>query len=120
MPFSDFKYGFVNTLPPERQRQAYDRYVVPETGRVFFQAGLSVVSPSSPARIDFDRPARAPLLLIAGGSDHIVPAAVNRGNYRMYRNSPAKTDFKEFPGRGHWIIAEDGWQEVAGPSVSMM
>jgi hypothetical protein len=23
------------------------------------------------------------------------------------------TGFKEFQGRGHWIIAEDGWEEVA-------
>jgi hypothetical protein len=21
--------------------------------------------------------------------------------------------FKQFPGRGHWIIAQDGWEEVA-------
>jgi hypothetical protein len=23
------------------------------------------------------------------------------------------TDFREFPGRSHWIIAQPGWQEVA-------
>jgi hypothetical protein len=23
------------------------------------------------------------------------------------------TDYREFPGRTHWIIAQDGWLEVA-------
>ena len=31
-----------------------------------------------------------------------------------YMKSSAKTDFKEFPGRAHWIIAQEGWEEVAG------
>ena len=92
---------------------AYDRQVVPETGRIFFQAALSLVNPGSPARVRFGNPARSPLLLIAGGSDHIVPAAINRANFRKYRSVSTTTGFKEFQGRGHWIIAEDGWEEVA-------
>jgi pimeloyl-ACP methyl ester carboxylesterase len=114
MPFSDFRYAFLNTVPSDRQQPVYDRYVVPETGRVFFQAALSFASPNSPARVDFANPGRPPLLLIAGGSDHIVPPQINRANYRKYHSPSAKTDFKEFPGRGHWILAEDGWEQVAG------
>ncbi len=113
MPFSDFRYAFLNTVPPEKQRAVYDRYVVPETGRVFFQAALSPVSPGSPARVNFQSPARPPLLLIAGGSDHIVPPQINRTNYRKYAHNPKTVAFKEFSGRGHWIIAQDGWEEVA-------
>jgi pimeloyl-ACP methyl ester carboxylesterase len=114
MPFSDFSYAFVNNMPPERQRSEYDRHVVPETGRIFFQSALAPLSLNSPTRVDFGNPDRAPLLLIAGGSDHIVPAAVNQANYRRARRSPALTTFREFPGRSHWIIAQDGWEEVAG------
>jgi hypothetical protein len=36
-----------------------------------------------------------------------------RRNYRKYAKSAAITDFHEFAGRTHWIIAQDGWQEVA-------
>lgn len=113
MPFSDFRYAFANTLPPQKQRAAYDRYVVPETGRVFFQAALSLTNPTSPAKVDFRNPARPPLLLVAGGSDHIVPPQINRTNHRKYRHAPATMAFKEFAGRGHWIIAEEGWEDVA-------
>jgi pimeloyl-ACP methyl ester carboxylesterase len=114
MPFTDFQYAFVNTMPGEQQRAAYDRHVVPETGRIFFQAAVATTSPRSPARVDFRNPTRPPLLLVAGGSDHIVPPQVNRSNYRKYRHSSAVTSFREFPGRGHWTIAEEGWESVAG------
>lgn len=114
MPFSDFRYAFLNKVSPEKQRAIYDRYVVPETGRVFFQAALSLMSPGSPSKVDFRKPTRAPLLLIAGGSDHIVPPQINRTNYRKYVHSSQTVAFKEFAGRGHWIIAQDGWEEVAG------
>jgi pimeloyl-ACP methyl ester carboxylesterase len=30
-----------------------------------------------------------------------------------YRASPARTELRTFPGRTHWIIAQDGWEEVA-------
>ena len=53
----------------------------------------------------------------ATGSNHIVSASVVRRNYRKYGNSSAVTDFKEFPGRTHWIIAQQGWQEGAGSAL---
>ncbi|MCZ6531235.1 MAG: alpha/beta hydrolase [Chloroflexi bacterium] len=114
MPFSDFRYAFLNTVPPDKQRAIYDRYVVPETGQVFFQAALSLLSPNSATTVRFRNPARPPLLLVAGGSDHIVPPQINRTNYRKHRHTQETTAFKEFPRRGHWIIAEEGWEEVAG------
>jgi pimeloyl-ACP methyl ester carboxylesterase len=112
-PFPDFRYAFVNNMQPDQQRAAFDRYVVPETGRIFFQSALAPFNPNSPTRLDYMKRDRAPLLLIAGGSDHIIPAALNRANYRRARRNPALTSLKDFPGRTHWIIAQDGWQEVA-------
>ena len=113
MPFSDFRYAFLNAVPAQDQRTIYDRYVVPETGRVFFQAALSPLHPRSPARVDFHNQSRLPLLLVAGGSDHIVPPQINRTNYRKYTGPGHPVSFREFSGRGHWIIAQDGWEEVA-------
>jgi len=112
--FGEFRYGFVHTLPEAAARDAYDRYVIPESGRVFFQGALAPIDPRSPTRVDFANGTRAPLLLIAGERDHVVPPVVNRRNHRAYRRSTARTDFREFPNRVHWILAEDGWEEVAG------
>ncbi len=108
--FKEFQYAFVNALPEAEQRAAYDRFVVPETGRVFFQSAFALFN--NAARVNFKNSHRAPLLLIAGGADHITPAAMNRVNFGKYKDSTAVTDFKEFAGRCHWIIAQPGWEEV--------
>src|SRR4051794_31074060 len=111
--FGEFRYGFVHTLPEQEAREAYDRHVVPESGRIFFQGAMAPVNPRSPTRVDFSNATRAPLLLLAGEKDHVVPPVVNRRNHRAYARSGARTDFREFPDRVHWILAQDGWQEVA-------
>jgi pimeloyl-ACP methyl ester carboxylesterase len=105
MTFERFQYTFVNGLPLVEQRAAYDRYVVPESRRVPRE--------SLTARVDFKKP-HAPLLLIAGSADHIIPASLNRSNYARYKKSPSVTGFKEFPGRTHFTIGQNGWEEVAG------
>jgi len=112
-----FRYAFVHTMSETEARAAYDTHVTPETGRIFFQGALSMLDRHSPARVDFGNTARAPLLLIAGGMDHIVPAATVRGNYRKYARSSAATVLREFPGRTHWLIAGDGWQQIAQASA---
>ena len=60
---------------------------------------------------------RAPLLITAGGIDRTVTSGMNRANYKKYERNEAITDFKEFPGRTHWVIAEPGWQEVADHAI---
>jgi len=112
--YQRFRYAFAHTLPEAAARAAYERHVTPETGRIFFQGVMSSVDRSSPFAVDFSGAERAPLLLIAGAKDRVVPPSVNRANYRRYAVSPGVTEFKEFAGRSHWIIAQDGWEEVAG------
>ncbi len=108
----EFSYAFTHTLPANEQKAAYDRYVVPETGRIFFQASFALFN--NRTRVNFKNPSRAPLLLIAGSEDKVCPAAQIRNNHKMYRGSRTVTDFKEFGGRTHWLIAQKGWEEVAG------
>jgi pimeloyl-ACP methyl ester carboxylesterase len=106
MSLERFGYAFANTLTPEEQQAAYDRYVVPESRRVPAGALTRL------AGIDFRR-AHVPLLLVAGSNDHLIPAALNRTNWNRYKRAPSITDFKEFAGRAHFIIGQAGWQEVA-------
>jgi len=51
--------------------------------------------------------------LIAGGADHLVPAVIDKSTADHYAKSGAVTEYKLFPGRSHWTIAEPGWEEVA-------
>ncbi len=104
MTFSRFQYTFVNGMPLAEQRAAYERYMVPESRCVPRESVLS--------RIDFKRP-RPPLLLIAGSTDHVIPASLVRTNFARYQPSVSMTSIMEFPGRNHFIVNQKDWEEVA-------
>jgi len=105
MSFERFQYAFVNDMPLDEQRAAFERYVVPESRLIPRESLFG-------AQIDFKKP-HAPLLLIAGGNDNIIPPDLNEKNFKKYKDGSSVTDFKEFPGRNHFIIGQKGWEEVA-------
>lgn len=109
----EFHYAFTNTLTEEESDAVYSRYAVPGPGRLLFQAALANFNPHAAFRVDFHNDDRAPLLLIAGGADHVAPASITRAEARLQRKSKAITAYKEFPGRSHYIVGQPGWEEVA-------
>lgn len=113
MSFPEFQFAFTNTFPEQEQHTYYERYVVPESGRLFFQVAFAPLDPHHATRVNFKNNDRAPLLLIAGEHDHLVPAHIVRTNYEHHKQSTARTDFHEFPGRSHLLTGGEGWQEVA-------
>ena len=112
-PFARWWRVFANSLTETEARAAYTRYAIAAPGRAIYQAALSNVTPGSAAAINFKNADRAPLLFIGGEDDVIMPASLNRKNFRKYRHSAAVTEYKEFAGRSHFIIGEAGWEEVA-------
>jgi pimeloyl-ACP methyl ester carboxylesterase len=113
LDFEQFRYAFANTMTEREAREAFQLNAIPAPGRIVFQAGLANLNPRAVTKVDYRNDRRAPLLLIAGSEDHIVPASVNQANLRKYRRSTATTNFAEFPGRSHLIVAQTGWEEVA-------
>jgi alpha-beta hydrolase superfamily lysophospholipase len=109
----EFHYSFTNTLSEEESAAVYDRYAVPGPGLVLFQAALANFNPHAATKVDFNNDDRAPLLIIGGGVDHVVPAVVTREAAGHYKNSDALTTYKEFPGRSHYTLGQAGWEEVA-------
>ncbi|HTR75550.1 MAG TPA: alpha/beta hydrolase [Solirubrobacterales bacterium] len=108
-----FHYAFTNTMSEEESRPIYERYAVPGPGRVLWQGALANFNPHTPLKVDFKNPERAPLLLIAGGSDHVIPPSVDKQMAKKESKAPAVTDYKEFPGRSHFTVGQEGWEEVA-------
>jgi pimeloyl-ACP methyl ester carboxylesterase len=113
LTLSQFNYGFTNYLSEEETRPIYERYAVPGPNHVLFQASFANFNPHAATTVDVRNDERAPLLLIAGGNDHTVPAAVTQANYKLFQYSTAITDFKEYPDRTHWTIGQPGWEDVA-------
>jgi alpha-beta hydrolase superfamily lysophospholipase len=109
----EFHYSFTNTLSEAESGPIYDRYAVPGPGRVLFQGALANFKRGAATAVDFKNDDRAPLLLIAGGEDHVAPASLNESNFKHYKSSASVTEFKEFPGRSHYTLGQAGWEEVA-------
>jgi alpha-beta hydrolase superfamily lysophospholipase len=109
-----FQYAFTNTLSDEDSMAAYERYHIPAPGSFVWGGVLANLIPGKQdTYVNFENNERAPLLLIAGGEDHIMPPAVNESNFKHYQKSQAVTEYKEFPGRSHFTVGQDGWEEVA-------
>jgi pimeloyl-ACP methyl ester carboxylesterase len=109
-----FHYAFTNTLDEAASRAVYDRYHIPAPGSWVWSGVLANLMPGHQATwVDYHNAHRSPLLLIAGGADNIVPAAVNQANFKRYERSAAHTDYKEFEGRSHYTLGQDGWEDVA-------
>src|ERR671932_635676 len=113
LTLEEFTYGFVNTFTPEDAAAAYERYAVPETGRIFYEAGFANFHLHPPTEVHFENEERAPLLIVGAEKDHTVPASVSRAQYEKYERSPARTDYIEFEGRPHLFVVGDGADEVA-------
>ncbi|MCX6180330.1 MAG: alpha/beta hydrolase [Bacteroidetes bacterium] len=101
-----FQYAFCNTMTIEQTQVELEKFVVPESRNI----PRSVTGKAG--EIDFKKP-HQPLLMIAGEKDNITPSSLNKKNYEAYKDLNSKIDFKEFPGRTHYICGQDNWQEVA-------
>lgn len=116
----EFRYGFANALPPDEGSALYDRWTIPSPGKPLFEAASANFARHSPAKVNTKNPSRGPLLLTAGGKDHTVPPAIVRSTLRQYHGSPAATDYREFPDRGHSLTIDHGWREVAGTALKWL
>ncbi len=113
LTLEEFTYAFVNTFTPEKAAEAFERYCVPETGQIFYEAGFANFHLHPPAEVEFAKAERAPLLIVGAMEDNTVPASLSKAQYARYERSPAQTDYVEFEGRPHLHMAADDWEEVA-------
>ena len=110
---SQFHYAFCNHLDAAGSKRVYDRLCVPAAARVLWDAALSVFNPWGATKVSY-RNDRAPMLFIAGTKDHVVPTRTAKATVRKYkRKSTAVTEYKEYTGRTHYIVGQDGWEEIA-------
>jgi pimeloyl-ACP methyl ester carboxylesterase len=114
LTLDEFTYGFVNTFSPEAAADAFERYAVPETGQIFYEAGFANFHLHPPTEVHFKNGDRAPLLIIGAENDNTVPASLAEKQFKKYEKSESQTDYAEFEGRPHLMMAAEGWEEIAG------
>jgi alpha-beta hydrolase superfamily lysophospholipase len=109
----EFKFGFGNELSDDESKQLFDSWTIPSPARPLFQAATANFSLHSQAEVATDNEDRGPLLLISGTEDHTVPDVTTDATMKQYRDSNAVTELVKFKGRGHSLVIDHGWRDVA-------
>ena len=115
-----FRYAFTNAVSEREAADLYAKFPVPGSGIPLFQAAFANVNPRTEAKVDSTTPSRGPMLLISGQKDHTVPWAIANASFKKQRRNVAATEIVEMPGRGHSLIIDSGWQEVAETALSFV
>jgi pimeloyl-ACP methyl ester carboxylesterase len=120
LSYDEFRYAFANQVSEDEAHELYDKYAVPGPGYLLFQAAFANINPKTEASVDTDNPARGPLLVISGEKDHTVPHSISHASFRRYKKSDAITEFTDIAGRGHSLVVDAGWREVAETALTFL
>ncbi len=113
---SHFHFTFGNDLTRSESDALWEQFAINSVNRVFFEGvGAAFNERSGASHVDYAKADRAPLLIITGQIDHVVPPAIGRAIVAKYAASGSSSivDYREFAGRTHRIVSQPGWEEVA-------
>ena len=108
-----FRFAFGNAVSEAESAELYETYAVPGSGVPLFQAATANLNPRSEASVDTTNPERGPLLVISGEKDNTVPWAIANASYKKQAKNPNPSEITVLPGRGHSLVVDGGWREVA-------
>lgn len=115
-----FRFGFGNAVSEEESAKLYENYSVAGAGVPLFQAATANFNPATEAKVDTKNPERGPLLIISGEKDNTVPWAIANASYKRQKKNPNVTEIVEIPGRGHSLVIDSGWREVADTALDFI
>ena len=120
LTYEQFRYAFANAVNEDEAKELYGAFAVPGSGRPLFQAATANINPWTEAKVDTKNPDRGPLLIISGEKDHIVPWAIANAAYKRQKVNQGVTEIIEMPNRGHSLVVDSGWREVADTALAFV
>ncbi len=120
LTYEQFRFAFANAVDESEAHQLYETYSVPGSGVPIFQAATANLNPWTEAQVDTKNPERGPLLIISGEQDHTVPVAISNASYKQQEKNPGVTEIREMPNRGHSLVIDHGWREVAETALAFI
>jgi non-heme chloroperoxidase len=120
LTYDQFRYSFANAVCESEAKRLYETYPVAGSGIPLFQAAATNFNPFTEIKVDTKTPQRGPMLLITGERDHIAPAAIANASYRKQKRNTAATIIREIPNRGHSLVFDGGWQEIAEAALAFV
>jgi pimeloyl-ACP methyl ester carboxylesterase len=97
----------LNQVPPA-QRPPIHAHLTHESGKVYRSLMFGTVRVNA-AKV------KVPVFVAGGTDDRIISARLTRKTARHYRVEP-----RLYPGHGHWLIQEPGWQAIADDVLSWL
>jgi len=120
LTYDQFRYGFANAVSEDEARELYKTFAVPASGVPLFQAATANLNPWTEAKVDTENPERGPLLIISGEKDNTVPWAIANASFKKQERNQAVTEIVEMPNRGHALVIDSGWREVADTALGFV
>ena len=81
---------------------------------------MANLNPWTEVKADTKSPGRGPLLIISADQDHTVPWAIANASYKLEKRNPSPTEIVKLPNRGHALVVDSGWREVAETSLAFV
>jgi pimeloyl-ACP methyl ester carboxylesterase len=120
LTYDQFRFAFANAVNEDEAKELYETYAVPASGAPLFQAATANLNPFTEAKVDTKSPDRGPLLIISGEKDNTVPWAIANASYKKQKRNPGVTEIVEMPNRGHALVVDSGWREVADTALAFV
>jgi non-heme chloroperoxidase len=120
LTYEQFRFGFANAVSEDEARQLYAEFAVPASGVPLFQAATANLNPWTEVKVDTENPERGPLLIVSGEKDNTVPWAIADASYKQQKRNDGVTEIIEIPNRGHALVSDSGWREVADTALAFI
>jgi non-heme chloroperoxidase len=120
LTYDQFRYAFANAVNEDEAKELYNTYAVPGSGAPLFQAATANLNPWTEAKVKSKNPDRGPLLILDGERDNTVPWAIANASFKKQRRNPGVTEIVKIPERGHSLVIDHGWREVADTSLAFI
>lgn len=120
LTYEQFRFSFANSVSENEARRLYEAYPVAGSGIPLIQAATANINPFTEAKVDSKNPRRGPMLIISGEKDHIAPHAIASATYKKQKRNRAATEIREIPDRGHSLVFDSGWQDVAEAALAFI
>ena len=120
LTYEQFRYGFANAVDEDEAKELFETYAVPGSGVPLFQAASANLNPWTEAKVDTKNPERGPVLIICGAEDNTVPPSIAKAAYKQQQHNEGVTEYLEIPGRGHALVIDNGWRDVADAALAFV
>jgi pimeloyl-ACP methyl ester carboxylesterase len=120
LTFAQFRFAFANAVGEDEAKELYETFAVPAPGAPLFQAATANLNPWTEVKVDTKNPDRGPLLIVSGQRDNTVPRAIAHASFKKQQRNPGVTEFVEMPNRGHALVVDSGWREVADKALDFV